>query len=283
MKLSVFTVSTPDLTPEELAKAAAAAGIQGVEWRYTKNPAEAANQAPSFWGNNLCTIDPSVSDEELLRFKTAAEKEGLTTLSITPYLNSLDLTATEQAFKHAKTIGASFIRVGVPPYNRTENYNDLFAKATDYLHQVQEFSQQYGIKGIIEIHHNTITPSAGLAHRLASKFSPDHIGVLHDAGNMVHEGYENHRMGLELLGPYLAHVHLKNAAWVATGEEQNGVKLWKSEWAPIDNGVVNWKQTLDDLKAVGYDGYIGIEDFSNQYGSAQMLNNFVAKVKQWLA
>lgn len=283
MKLSIFTVATPDLTPEELAKAAIAAGIEGIEWRFKDTPAEVANEKPSFWRNNLCSIDPSASDEELERFRLIAVNNKLVNLSVTPYLNDCNVDETENVFKAAKKVGASFIRCGVPNYDKSVNYNDLFAKATDYLHHVQEFSQQYGIKALAEIHHNTITPSAGLSHRLVSQFNPDHIGVLHDAGNMVHEGFENYRMGLELLGPYLAHVHVKNAQWVPTGETQDGIKLWKSEWAPIDAGIVNWKQLLVDLKAVGYDGYLGIEDFSGQYGSQEMLSNFSSKVKEWLA
>ncbi|MEC0230478.1 sugar phosphate isomerase/epimerase family protein [Paenibacillus alba] len=283
MKLSVFTVATPDLTPVELAQAAVAAGIEGIEWRFKDIPADVANEKPSFWRNNLCSIDPNATDEELEQFRLIAVNHNLVNLSVTPYLNSCDVAETEQAFKAARKVGASFMRVGVPGYDKSQNYNDLFKKAVDYLYQVQEFSQQYGVKGIIEIHHNTITPSAGLAHRLISGFNPDYLGVLHDAGNMVHEGYENYRMGLELLGPYLTHVHVKNARWVPTGEEQDGIKLWRSEWAPLDEGIVNYKQLLDDLKAVGYDGYLGIEDFSGQLGSQEMLTNFATKVKQWLA
>ncbi|WNR43998.1 sugar phosphate isomerase/epimerase family protein [Paenibacillus roseipurpureus] len=283
MKLSVFTVATPDLTPEELAKAASAAGINGIEWRFKDIPADAAGEKPSFWRNNLCSIDPAATDAELERFRLAAVSENLVNLSITPYLNSCDVAETENVFKAAQKVGVPFIRVGVPGYDRTQNYNDLFAKAVDYLHHCQELSQQYGVKGLVEIHHNTITTSASLAHRLVSGFKPEHIGVLHDAGNMVHEGYENYRMGLELLGPYLAHVHVKNAGWKQTGETEDGMKLWSSNWTPIDEGIVNWKQLFSDLKSVGYDGYLGIEDFSGQYGSQEMLTNFATKVKQWLA
>ncbi|TXK75914.1 sugar phosphate isomerase/epimerase [Paenibacillus sp. N3.4] len=283
MKLSVFTVSTPDLTPEELAQSIVAAGIDGIEWRFKDIPADAAQEKPSFWRNNLCSIDPGATDEELERFRLVAINNNLVNLSVTPYLTSGDVASTERVFQVAKKVGASFIRVGVPVYDSSQNYNDLYAGAVDYLHHVQELSQQYGVKGLLETHHKTITPSAGLVHRLVSGFNPDHVGVLHDAGNMVHEGYENHRMGLELLGPYLAHVHVKNAHWVPTGEEEAGVKLWKSDWSPLDNGVVNWKAVLGDLKAIGYDGYLGIEDFSGQYNSHEMLLNFVTKVKQWLA
>ena len=50
MKLSVFTVATPDLQPEELAKAAADAGIEGIEWRFKEIPEEAAGRSPRSGG-----------------------------------------------------------------------------------------------------------------------------------------------------------------------------------------------------------------------------------------
>jgi hypothetical protein len=39
---------------------------------------------------------------------------------------------------------------------------------------------------------------------------------------MVHEGFEDYRIGLELLGSYLAHVHLQNAAF----ERPEGGGVW---------------------------------------------------------
>jgi sugar phosphate isomerase/epimerase len=46
VKLSVFTVAAPDLTPEELCEAAAAAGIDGLEWRCKEIPAELRKEKP---------------------------------------------------------------------------------------------------------------------------------------------------------------------------------------------------------------------------------------------
>ncbi|MCJ8014689.1 sugar phosphate isomerase/epimerase [Paenibacillus sp. KQZ6P-2] len=279
MKLSVFTVATPDLTPEELVKAAREAGVDGVEWRFKEVPANAGND-PSFWGNNLCSIDPSLSEPEMLKFKEITEGEGLEIVSVTPYLSDLNLDATEHVFHTARLLGAKMIRVGISPYNGTQSYPELYETTVRYLKEAERMAKQYGVKGVVETHHGTIAPSAGLAHRLVSNCDPDHIGVLLDPGNMVHEGHENFRMGMQLLGPYLAHVHVKNTRWVQDGRREDGTANWRSEWAPMREGIVNFAKLLRDLESVGYDGYLGVEDFSEQFPSGEMLKEFALLMRE---
>jgi len=274
MKLSVFTVVTPDLTPEELVKAAREAGLDGVEWRFKEVPKDVNGEKPSFWGNNLCSIDPSLSEPEMLKFKEITEAGGLEVVSVTPYLNEMNLDATEHVFHTARLLGAKMIRVGAASYDGTQSYPELYETTVRYLKEAERMAKQYGVKGIVETHHKTIAPSASLAHRLVSHCDPDHIGVLFDPGNMVHEGYENFRMGMQLLGPYLAHVHVKNAHWVQDGRREDGTANWRSEWTPMREGIINFGSLLRDLKSVGYDGYLGIEDFSGQYASGELLKQF---------
>ncbi|WP_339295992.1 sugar phosphate isomerase/epimerase family protein [Paenibacillus sp. FSL W7-1279] len=281
MKLSVFTVATPDLQPEELAKAAADAGIEGIEWRFKEIPEEAAGEKPSFWRHNRCSMDPNGSQEDWLEFQQAADKHGRRSLAVVPYLTCGDVEATEKVMQAAKLIGASFIRAGIPGYDRKRNYNELYDQAVRYLHEVQDLAAAYGVKAVVETHHLTIAPSAGLTHRLVSHFNPQHIGVLYDPGNMVHEGYENYRMGLELLGPYLAHVHVKNGGYRKTAAEDGTSAAWSGEWVPLDQGAVPWKQVIQDLQSVGYEGYYGIEDFSGTFESREMLLRFAEQMKLW--
>ncbi|MFC5531347.1 sugar phosphate isomerase/epimerase family protein [Cohnella yongneupensis] len=276
MKLSVFTVSTPELGPDELAAAAHAAGLEGIEWRYTELPANAASQPYSYWGNNRCTIQPSAGEAELARFKEAAERHGIRTLSVTPYLKAGDLEATEQVLQAAKALGASFIRLGVPGYDRSKPFDELFALERQYLRACEELCARYGVKGLIEIHHGTIAATASAARRLVEGMDPAHIGVLFDPGNTVHEGFENYRMAMEILGPYLAHVHVKNAGWKPAGQAADGSGVWRSDWEPINQGMVPWRQVIEDLIAIGYDGYLGVEDFSGVFAgrSPDMLKFF---------
>ena len=95
---------------------------------------------------------------------------------------------------------------------------------------------------------------------------------------------------MELLGPYLAHVHVKNAGWSqadasAANESHTDVltpKDWSAGWRPIENGVVPWKQVIADLRAVGYQGYFGVEDFSNTYDTKTMLHTYAKQMKSWM-
>jgi Sugar phosphate isomerases/epimerases len=283
MKLSIFTVATPELSPEDLVSVAREAGIDGIEWRYKEAPENAAEQKPSFWGNNLCTLLPSGGDEMADRFREAAAAQGLSSISVTPYLAAGDLEATEDVLRKAKRVGAQFIRLGVPGYDRSRPFGELFALARQYLKDAEGLCRQYGIKGLVETHHQTISPSASAAYRLVEGLDPSFIGVLLDPGNMVHEGFENYRMGMEILGPYLAHVHVKNAGFATDGTAEDGSVKWKSEWSGIKEGVVPWKQVIADLKAVGYDGYLGVEDFSGQFPETeQMLKHFVQYMRELL-
>lgn len=281
MKWSVFTVATPDLNPEELAAAAQEAGVEGIEWRFKEIPKDAFQEDPSFWRHNRCSIDPEGTEEEWLSFDKAVKQYNLRSIAVVPYLNCGDMEGTERVMKAAKTLGASFIRAGVPGYDGRTNYNDLYDQAVRYLDKVERLAADYGVKALVETHHKTIAPSAGLAHKLVSHFDSNHIGVLYDPGNMVHEGFENYRMGMELLGPYLAHVHVKNAGYRMTKSADGLHSAWTGEWTSLAHGIVSWPQVLTDLKAVGYDGYLGIEDFSGQYSSKDMLKYFVQQMEEW--
>lgn len=270
MKLGVFTVMLPDLTPEEAAEELLSAGYDGVEWRVTRVPEARRNEPPSFWGNNRCTLRPTQKEAKRMRgFE-------LSILGLGTYLAVSDLEATENAMHVAKLAGAPQLRVGVG--SPEGGYVAAFERASSYLKEVERLARRYGVKALVETHHQTITPSASLAHRLVSPFDPELIGVLYDPGNMVFEGFEDYRLGLELLGPHLAHVHLKNARFVRS---ENGV--WRAVWSPLEDGVVDFPRFIDALTAVGYDGWLVVEDFSAARPSSEALRHNLRFVKSLLA
>ncbi len=70
-----------------------------------------------------------------------------------------------------------------------------------------------GVTALVEVHFGSIVRRLG-GIRMVDGLDPTAVGVLHDVGNLVIEGQEHYDSAFELLGPYLAHVHLKNTVWV---------------------------------------------------------------------
>ena len=125
-----------------------------------------------------------------------------------------------------------------------------------------ELAREYGVKIIYEIHVGTIAVSASRTLELLRDLDPNHIGAIYDVPNMIRIGIEDTRMGLELLGPYLAHCHIGNATPVTDGPDETGQMKWKWVFSQLREGVANIPQVIQDLKAVGYAGYLSLEDFS---------------------
>ena len=89
MKISVFTVMLPDLTPEQAAQALQTSGYDGVEWRVTRVPPERQHEPPSYWGNNLCTLAPTEADAH--RARLLADAAGLAIPSLGTYIAGFDI------------------------------------------------------------------------------------------------------------------------------------------------------------------------------------------------
>jgi sugar phosphate isomerase/epimerase len=159
------------------------------------------------------------------------------------------------------------------------SYSEMFDAARRFLSGVEDLSGEHKVKAVVEIHHGTICPSASLAHRLVSGFDPQRIGVIFDPGNMVNEGFEDYRIGLELLGPHLAHVHLKNAAF----DRPEGGGVWRPRWSPLEDGVVDFEELFYALRGVGYDGWLVVEDFSGARPSREALRHNLKLIQGLIA
>jgi len=275
MKLGVFTVGLPDLTPEEAVREIKDVGYDGVEWRVARVPEEVRGEKPSFWGNNLCTLAPT--EEEARRARRLSEQAGLQVPGLGTYVAVGNVEAADEAIRFALTAGAPQVRVGAgAPDGRP--YKELFAEAREFLQAVEDLARSHGSKALVEIHHRTICPSASLAHRLVSAFDPELVGVIFDPGNMAQEGFEDYRIGAELLGPYLAHVHVKNAAF----ERPAGGGVWEPRWAPLEDGVVDFGLVFEALELVGYDGWLVMEDFSGARPSGEALKHNLEFVQSFV-
>jgi sugar phosphate isomerase/epimerase len=78
----------------------------------------------------------------------------------------------------------------------------------------------------------------------------------------------------------LAHVHAKNSAWRQTGRRADGSLAWQAEWAPLDEGIVDLGDLLSALRAVGYDGWISVEDFTTEPPLSERVRNNLRSLRR---
>lgn len=278
MKYAVFSVSMPEYAPDAAVTRLKELGYDGIEWRVIDQAPDA--QGADFWARNRATLPFSTFEKDAPVWKALTEAAGLAMPGLGTYVRCDHPDAVESAMRGAVAMGVPQLRVTVPQYDGSEPFLPLWERSQAQYRDVAELARSHGVKALLELHHRTLTPSASAARRFLDGCDPDHVGVIHDIGNMPYEGYETPRMGLEVLGDYLAHVHVKNARWFPTKYREDGTLEWKCDWAPLHKGVIDLRLLFTALRAVGYDGWIGVEDFSTVTPLDQRLTANLAYLKQ---
>lgn len=260
-RYSAFTVMMPEYTLAEAAALLKELGYDGVEWRVHSVP-QTPLAKTDFWRGNKATIDLDTILNTAKDIRQITLDAGLEIVGLGTYLSYKMTAEVERCMEAARIMGCRSIRVSPPSYDGTENYNDLYEEAVDGFMRIEELAKEYRVRANIELHVGNICPSASLGYRFVQNFDPDQIGVIFDPGNMIIEGHENWQMGLDLLGPYLSHVHVKNVAWAEDSTSEDGVKQWKPVMKPMKEGMVQWDKVLLALDRAGYKGWLSFEDFA---------------------
>ena len=270
MKLCVYTVGLPEYNIEESAALLKELGYTGVEWRVDRFgnmrqyfPKDIDEYAVRYWLDNKSTLNIDNIMEECLRAKKACDENGLEIVNLATSVG-YDAETLEKVLAAAAAIGCKSIRGPMGQFNAAKPYAEQFEEQRALMRSVEPLLKKYGVKMLIETHHGMMIASASSGRRMLEGFDPNCFGLIFDPGNMVYEGFEDYRKSFEMLGDYLAHVHIKNARLVADGEDEFGSAKWKQDWCPLNKGMANLKKVLEALVAVGYDGALSVEDFSNE-------------------
>lgn len=276
MKFSVFTASTPEWTPQEAATELSAQGWHGIEWRVTD---QSDAPEPGFWAGNKATWPLTGLEESLPDIARITADAGLEFSGLGGYARCDNHDDVDRVLAATAALGARQVRVNVLPLGNSTmggeeptglSYPELFDATRKHYEWVAERAAHHGVKALVELHHGTVTASASSARRLLEGLDPQHVGVIHDLGNLLIEGWESPLPALQLLGPYLAHVHVKNARWVLTDQrDPAGGAVWASEWAPLEAGIGNVMTYFEALADAGYDDWVTVEDFSTDVPLAE--------------
>ena len=293
MKLAVYTVCLPEYTIEEAPALLKSMGCDAVEWRvddtsggiaaaYFANLPEEKKFEYRYWTDNKATLDTKNIMEDCLRAKKVCDEAGIEIVNLAAALGN-DLEQLEKVLAAAKAIGCRSIRGPMVGYNPKKSYKEQLDTFRANLKSYEPLLKKYGVKMMIETHHGNLVTSASAAMLVLNGFDPDYYGLIYDPGNMVFEGFENYKMGFDMLGKYLAHVHIKNGAYTPAGEDEFGATKYAQSWKPLDKGSANLYALIKALVEVGYDGVLSIEDFSNEKPTYEKLQEGLDYLKKLIA
>jgi sugar phosphate isomerase/epimerase len=264
MRFALFSGSAPEWSPPELARQLVAQGWDGVEWRVVDQQPAAA---PGFWSGNRATFPLTGLAGRAAEIREATEGVGLAHAALAGYVPVADVAGVDTLFAGTAACGAGRARVTVPKVPPGGSWTEAFEAARRDVARVADQARRHGVQALIQIHHGNVVSTASAAVRLLDGIDPAHVGVIHDLGNLTVEGREGlgtYRPGLEILGPWLAHVHVKNVVWTPGPAQADGTVDWAWSWAPLPQGMGDVKAYVRALAEVGYDGWVTVENFTTQ-------------------
>lgn len=194
------------------------------------------------------------TDKDIEDINAAAKEYGLSVCAISAPLFKCDFDDNDAINTHianfekcavrANQLGAKYIRgfdfwdSGVEIEKRAEKYQ-----------QISEICKKYDIICVIEadpsVHSNTPHKTAELVSQIDSPY----IKVLFDPGNEVWVNEKASADAYDVVKPYLAHIHIKDADII--DGKPDGIK--------IGDGLVDFKTLFVRLIQDGYDGNVMLE------------------------
>ena len=224
-RLAVHPTMLQGLAPVAAASLVKTSGYQGISWQVHAT----ADEVPALSGIEV------------------------TCLAFEP--DDANLVAPERAAEMAASIGAANLRI-CGASMAGQSYSQAFEATLRACEAYSAAALKRGIRVLLHQRWATLTASASQIYRVLEQFDPAHVGCVYDAGSMTIEGHEEYRIGLEILGKYVADVHIANTRHFPA---RRGT-VWEWEWSPLTDGLLDLPRLLRALRRAGYQGWLTLAD-----------------------
>jgi len=224
-RLAVHAAMLPGLAPAAAAALVTTSGFQGLYWQVGAS----ADPRPDFAG------------------------VAVTCLAFEP--DDSNPVPPERAAEMAAAIGAANLRI-CGASMAGQSYAQAYEATLRTCEAYRAAAQKRGLRVLLHQRWATLTASASQLYRVLEQFDPDQVGCVYDAGSMTIEGHEEYRIGLEMLGRYVADVHIASTRHFPA---QRGT-VWDWEWSPLGDGLMDLQRLLRALRRAGYGGWLTLAD-----------------------
>jgi len=263
MKICATTVMMPEYDMPETAECLVRLGFDGAEWRCRHIPEGAKGADYSPWGNVKNDFSPDNLAERGEELVALSKQHDLEIVCLATAMRADELDEVRKVAEGCAMWNIPMFRLGAPRgYNPAEDYSDLVADTIRALGPALDITRQFGVRVLLEIHRNTVTCSASQAWNIVREFDPEDLGVIFDIANMsLGQGHEPTKMGLDLLGDYVAHVHAGGGQPVPAERHERGQLQYRWDTVDLADSIIDVSVFCQELQARNYQGFISVEDF----------------------
>jgi sugar phosphate isomerase/epimerase len=209
-------------------------------------------------------------------------------LKMVGFINAGALWKTDLIRRWSEAIadnGGKILRVSPPWY--AWNYEESIHQKESYLGQLnltregltslQDLAREFDLRYVVEIHAGSAFASPYGIRYVMNGLDPKTVGAIWDPANMILEGQVRSCGAVELMGPYLAYVHVKNLEWCRQETSSGAKPSWDFKRRTLDQGMVDYEEIAFALKCAKYSGWLSFEELCTGK------DNVVNELKQGMA
>jgi sugar phosphate isomerase/epimerase len=225
--------------PEEVAAAAREAGYDGVD----------LNVRPGGQGH----ITPERVKQDLAPFVSAVRKAGIEVSAITPPIADADSPFAEDILAAASAVGITHYWWGTFRYETGKSIQAQLDALKPRVAKLAALNAKYKMTAMYHTYAGNAvgTPVWDLLSILKDH-EPAQVGFHFDVGHMVREGANGlWATNLRAAGPYVTGVSVKDFVWTKGTDGR-----WRTDWAPLGEGLVPLDQMAAILKEINFSGPI---------------------------
>jgi len=200
--------------------------------------------------------------KDLPEFVRIMHDFGLSTTSATTDLLDVEDPRLESSLAAMADQGVRQFRLRHLPYRGLGTLHKDVDAARRTLLRLEGLCEKHGLRCFVQTHGGTLHPSASATYSLVQGLDPSYVGVHFDPANMIYQdGHEAWQLGVDLLGPYICMVGVKNAGVYRDDSDVRRGPAWRREWTTLESGLVDWCEVLGLLRAAGYGGPLCMHNF----------------------
>ena len=247
MKFSGHTMGVPNKNIYEAMKFLKELGYEGIEVRIALN-----GQIDS----------EKISDSQVRDIYQKSQEIGINFSCLTSYykdfvnLNVREKTISclKRVIEIADMLKCSLIRVygGLEPCPEGLMFVDNWDRTVTGIREVAKYAGKFGVKVCVETHIGSLTMSVRDTIRMIEDINMNNVGMLFDYAWVEVAGVEKGKQAVQKAARHIFHCHVKDWKLISKYPLKKNPCL-------MGNGTVEWVEVLNELKNIGYIGYISDE------------------------